>query len=324
MKAPLLLAILLISQQLSAFADSATGAALSGPVLGYIFDRDAGGLRPLGGIPGAALLGGIVDAGVRLTAGAAAPGGRFVIGIDEDAQPVMLVMDSGAMARRALAGASAGVDRIALSPGATAAALFSSSGAWIEVVAGLPAEPKLSRRIDVSSLAFAPRMIAVSDDAAIVLAAGDGPSAPVWFDAAGGAHEFPLAAPSALSFRPRSHDAVFIDSAAGEISFASGIGAAAEYSVLPGFDAVPSAVAAGFSADGPRFYIANRDGTIARFGLDGAAPDTVSCGCTPEGLEPLGGSVFLLRQAAGGAPLLVDGSGETPRVLFVPPDGGDR
>jgi len=40
-----------------AFAGSSIVTTLGGPRLGLVFDRAAGGLRPIGGIPGAAITG---------------------------------------------------------------------------------------------------------------------------------------------------------------------------------------------------------------------------------------------------------------------------
>jgi WD40 repeat protein len=322
----LIFAGLLFARQLPARpAMDGPNGTVGGPIMGYLFDSAAGGVRQLRGIPGASLLGGALDPGVKLHTAVSAPDSEFLLGIaGENFLPLLLTVSDGSVLARSVDGASAGVDGIALSPGGSAAALLSSRGGWIEVIAGLPGAPRLLRRLPAPGTTMS--LLAISDDGQIVLAADSVRQAgPVWIGADGDVHEIPLPPPSAVAFRARSHDAVFVSSADDRNWLATEITGETKYLALPAFGAASAAAAVAFSDGGKRFIVANTDGSLAIYDLRGGIPETISCGCALAGVQPLrGDSVFLLNDAGGDARFLLDAGRAKPRIFFILPDGGDR
>ncbi len=325
----LIFAILFVVQALPVCA-AQNGAALGklgASVLGYASDP-AAGLRPLCGIPGAAMLGEAVDFEAALLAPVAAPDRDYFLALTSaDAVPVvMLAGADGALTETRIPDAAPGADGIRLSPGGSAALLVHSAEAWAEVVSGLPDAPVVARRIDFSATGFTPRLLVVSDDGRLALAApaaADGVP-PLWFGEDGRPHTIPVPAASAFAFSAGSHTALIVNSGDDRIWVVSDIGGEPAYQAVAGHGLVANAVDAGFSNDGRRFFVANADGTVARFDLEDGAPQTTACPCTIDGLRRLrGNSVFLLDGSAVNPRYVLDGGLDQPRIFFVPLEGGN-
>src|SRR5688572_26840513 len=60
--------------------DSSSSTQLAGPGLGMIFDQVRGGLRPILGLPGAAIIGGVVELGLELTQSWISPRHEYALG----------------------------------------------------------------------------------------------------------------------------------------------------------------------------------------------------------------------------------------------------
>ena len=83
------------------------------PLLGYAFDAGAGAIRPLRGIPGAAVLGDVLDAGFPMASAVMAPQQNFALALAADGQPRLVSFGAGGAAVP-LEGAMATPDRMVL------------------------------------------------------------------------------------------------------------------------------------------------------------------------------------------------------------------
>ena len=98
-----------------------SSAGLAGPVTGFVFDAQAGAVRPMLGIPGAAYLGNVVAAGLQ--AASVSPNGSAALAVQQGGK---LVLYSGLRTALpvtlAVSGAIAGADHFAWGPGSGTAA----------------------------------------------------------------------------------------------------------------------------------------------------------------------------------------------------------
>ena len=140
----------------------AEDSVMSGPSMGYVFD---GGLRPVLGSPGAAVLGDRIDLGRPLASAVSAPSGTYALAITSDDSSLLLVTFGSPVQQSVLGSATGG--RIAFSPDAKSAALFSPGQSGISVWTGLPDNPS-SRTADAGGPIAG---LALDDTGAVVLAA---------------------------------------------------------------------------------------------------------------------------------------------------------
>lgn len=299
-----------------AFAATAQQGTLAGPVAGFAFDSGARGLRPIQGIPGAAVLGDTVNFGVDVATVAVSPrlDSALVVAVDGSVHAFQL--SSGGAGVVALNGVSASPERIAFSPSGTAAALYAAGN--VQVITGLPAAPVVA-----SSFAFTPGggtarahrpfagSMAVSDDGALVLIA-DG--AAVRLFQSGAERTVTSGTNSAVAFAPGSHD-VAIANANNGVLLIRGIDAAGSQQTI---GTVKTPVGAAFSQNGKTLFVASSaDKTVTAFDLAGGASTPLACNCTPTGLAPMG-RAFRLNEIGQGPLWMVDTAAAQPRIVFVP------
>ena len=144
-------------------------AQIQAPTLGYVPDTELAAVRPILGIPGAATLGEALDLGVAIDAVAVSPRQDYILALSNH-HPVLVLPDGSGSLSLVRESAST-VDRIVLSPSGSAAALMDSDGRTIQVIAGLPQAPYLARTAAAPTAYGSPTVVAVSDDASLLLAA---------------------------------------------------------------------------------------------------------------------------------------------------------
>ncbi len=296
-----------------------TGAAFAqvgGPLIGYLPDGTR--IRPMYGLPAAGSIGASIDAGRDFSHIAVSPSQKFAIVTAADTGEVM-VMKPGA-GNTAITGTASNPSLIAISPHGTAAALWFPLTGQLQAISGLPDTPAV-RTVDATFLNASPLAIAISDDGQ--WAAGlwstsvyaFGPSAEV----------IPLqtdAGVTALAFFHNRHDLAVATAA--RVSSIADIGGATVSSVLYDYSAQslsPRSLAISF--DNQRAVVADASGKIVNIGIGANSASTVDCGCSPEGLYGLGGSVFRLNGSGGARsgprPELKLFDASTGAVLIVPP-----
>jgi hypothetical protein len=305
---------------------------ISGPVLGYVFDADNAGVRPIFGIPGAATLGPALNLGVELDRAALSQESDYLLGVAGPDRPVVLFRDlSGALSPVAIAGAAPAPDRILVSPSGSSALLFYREGSLIEVFTGLPDAPALSASIDLASLPpFT--LWAISDDGRAILAsapAGDGQS--VFLINPDGSPRllFSAGRVAAAAFLTKRSDAVIADALYNSVDWIRDVTGAAEVINLAAEkDGISSPVGVSVSRDNLRVFVANAgSGSIASLDLAGGAPLLVACDCALTSLERLhGNAVFRLTEPSGEPLWVFDGDAPEARVVFVPAarNGGEK
>ena len=290
----------------------ARDGVLSGPLLGYALE-EGGALRPIHGIPGAALVGPPVPLGFAAAAAELSPSQDYVLAISaEDGLPRVVDLAGGAPAVRLLEGIEPSADRIVLSPRGRAALLFQSGGPGARIVTGLPSAP-VARPIDLSALPGAPGALAVSDDGAAVLAAS--PAGLFLLTAAGEIRPLPAAGPvTALAFFPGSRDALAAGAGfAGLLSDVSGEPAWRTLATLAEDFGEPLAVASA----APRALVAAGN-AVAAIDLASGELSALPCACRVTTLARLGGDAFRITPASA-SPVWIVSAGPEARLLFVPP-----
>lgn len=304
----------LITALLLASAAHAQGnGSIDGPVLGMVFDADAGAVRMLEGIPGSARLGRSIEGVPELATAAAASGRGYAIGVQRDGRAVV-VTGHGA---RALDGARAGAGQTLVSPRGTSAALV--FGDSVQVFTGMPEAPELKGVLTLGGRAAG---LALSDDGEVLLAIERGRRGgdTVYAHRQTGATVFYRAARvSSVAFVPGRQDALVAEPRSVKL-------------VRPDLGAQPIEVDAGgriaaaaASADGLRVFVASSSGRVAVHDLASGATKVAQCACSPRSFVPLRGSgVFRLEDAAGGPMWVLDGDATEPRIAFVAADGESR
>jgi hypothetical protein len=306
---------------LAAGSCAAQDGAVATPALGFAFDGSRGAIRPIFGMPGAALLSDPIDAGFPILSAAISPHHNFAIAASANSSLSLLLFQSSGVGLQSLDNAMTAPDRIIFSPTGRAALLYQNSGR-LQTVSGLPDSPAV-QEWSMPALAAVPAAIAISDDGALLVLSGGGDdSDPVWLLAAdGSSSQLPLpGSTAALSFRGNSHDFLAV-LANGDLYVVRNAGASADYRVLHfdgGGSSGPAAVR--FSSNGTRAYTATSSGNLSVIDLDSGSIATVSCGCSADRLEPLKlPNLFRVTSASSSPLMLFDVSASAPRVWFVPP-----
>jgi len=122
--------------------------ALGGPVSGFLFDRRAGDIRPLMGVPGASYLGAPLVAGVSIAA--VAPNGDTALAVKDDRLYRIDHLRAFRPAWTLISENIPGPDRIVWNKNSTAATLYTSASGVIQIIRnGTGDSPK---RIDLPEL----------------------------------------------------------------------------------------------------------------------------------------------------------------------------
>jgi len=304
-----------------ALAGNSVTTALGGPRLGLIFDRAAGDMRSIGGIPGAAITGDPLRLGFLISSAEASPAQDSALVVKARPYSVVLVRASGADWVATPLGVPPAPESIAYSPGGSAAALYYRDG-LVEILTGLPAAPAVAGSIDLSGLPAVSAM-AVSDAGSFVLVAA-GQAEPVSLYRAA-----LNSAPSLLgSFRSVSSvrlfdggtQALVADVLANTVYQISDPAGAAVTQVLGSAqDGIQGLVAADADSSGRRVFAALGNGTILIFDRSGGATSAIDCACKPTGLYRLAGAAaFRLTELSAGPLQVLDGN-SVPRIVAVPP-----
>ncbi len=299
---------------------------IGGPVLDYVFDREAG-LRPLLGIPGATSWGESV-ALPDMSAAVASAERRYALAVSgDDRRPSLVRNLSGPVAVLPLPDTAAGVDRMAVSPGGAVAALYYREAASIQVVGGLPDNPAARWTSDAGTLPGSLEAMAVSDNARAVLASavdGDRRSLVRLTPDGDWRYLTSLDGSASIAFLNDSADAVIADNAANRVFLVRGTGEVLPLAGEPDGISRPVGVAA--SADNRSVAVANSDpGGVVLLSLRGGGVETVACRCVPTGLRRLSGnSVFRLNDPSDAQIYVFDGDSQQSRIVLVPPSAAAR
>jgi hypothetical protein len=312
---------------LAAPAWAQSSSAIGGYTLGYVFDGRSSDLKPMVGIPGAAVLGASLETGVAIQQAYVSPRQNYAVALTDSGAvvvPLPFAADTSAIAPLGFDASAAGV--VALSPDGSAGAFYSVNEAAIRIVAGMPDSPAIARTISTAAISGTIRLLAIGNDAAMLVAAVDIPdtgSSVMQIDADGNGRTLTNSTHiSALRFMGGGNDLLVADDADDTVSMIQDVPGSALWKPLAAAtDGIAGPIGLDVSLDGMRIVVANgRAGNIFEFDPNGPERGTYPCPCAPKGLGRLNGnSVFLLNSVSDAGPLWIfDGDSATPRVLFIP------
>lgn len=291
-------------------------AQVGAPLLGYL--PDGKNIRPVYGIPAAASVSDPLDFGRDFGLSAVSPNQDFAIVTDASSGAVLLATPGGIATP--ISGVTASPDRIVLSPLGSAAVLWFSSTGHLQIVSGLPGSSAI-RDVDAEFLGTfldnsiqrdAPGALAVSDDGQWLVGA--------WsrglyaFGPQGQVSRLPIREyAGALAFYAGRQDLALASDF--QVLSVTAVGGAATVSTLYA-GGLSAAAGMSLSSDNGRLVVAENSGTLLTLDLTTGASSHADCGCTPQGVFPMGRTTFRLTGLNSGVFRMLDTS--TGELLFVP------
>jgi hypothetical protein len=285
-------------------------AQVGAPLLGYL--PDGGTLRAMNGIAAAGSIGPALGTLQSLDQVAVSPGGTFALASASDGSVNVVTVAGGGLNFAPIAGVAAGT--LTLSPNGSAGLV--SAGGALQVITGLPGSPSAHAPMNVAYLGAA-GSLAVSDDGQWI--AGVFGGAVNAIDVNGQPTLLP--APSGVTALAFYHGASDLVATTGtQIVKITSLGGSPAVSTLFGSaDAPPASeapIAIALTADNSQLVLLEPDGGIGEINLATGAITTANCGCQPQGLIGLSGSIFRLSNLAEGSVKVYDA--DSGNVLFVP------
>jgi hypothetical protein len=276
------------------------------PNLSFLFDRTIGAIRPISGIPGAAIVG---DPVIFARNAAIAPSQRYALVDSGDNEPLRIWrLDGNPPVRVQTLDGALSPDRIVFSAGGNAAMLVRQSDNAIQVLTGLPDSPAIR---SPSGAPEGSSIFAVSDGGD-VLAGGDS----VWLLRNNEApRRLAVSGPvSAMAFQ--GSDALI--AGAYQILLVRNLPESSEYRTLAAYSEDRIPVAVQFSPDAARAFAATADGEILVLALEGGDLARLACRCRPTGFHRLADHSLFQLNEAGSEPIWLLDAAAQPRLWFVP------
>jgi len=297
--------------------------SVSGPAMGYLFDRNLESLRPLAGIAGSATVGAPIDLGFTMSLAVPLPDQRNVIA-SPSAGSFLVSIDMGTSpaVSHPIKGAAKSVSEISVSPHGTAAALSYASGQLVQVVTGLPYSPSITLGITTTLIAAPLRRVVVNDDASALVmtfAENDRETIYRWNRIEGYRLLASTVQVGALAFVGNA-DVVYADSATNEVFLARDVKRQSVTTFLAGpSDGVSGPTGAGVSIRNEILVANAGSGTVMVFDGDGRILRTQQCDCHVSGMFPLSTDMFRLTDRFDQTTYVLDVSESENRILFIPP-----
>jgi hypothetical protein len=300
-------------------ASAAAWAQVGAPVLGLLPDR--GLIHPVNGIPASASIAPALDFGAEFVQIAISTRQSYALVSTAGSGAVLLAYPNGTTT--SVAGLSANPDAIVLSPLGSAAVLWSASSRLLEIVSGLPGSPVV-RQVNATFLsADVPSALAVSDDGAWGAGAW---SSGVWGFGPNGEVRNLLAGDraSALAFFGRSED--LAAATRNGIYSVSDVGGGAAISTLYTAANPQTPSGLGISTDNQRLVMTDRAGGVLTLDLASGSPTPMAaqmdCGCAPDGVFSMGGSLFRITGLTGSVFRVFDAAAGSVFLVPLAPDSG--
>jgi hypothetical protein len=298
----------------------------TGPTLGYVWDKAGQALRPVRGVPGASIVGSLLSnvpgGGASIVAAASSSRSGMAIYLDVKGNLYQSPLAGGASAQ------------IASVPGATSL-VVSSSGSYVlltgkgasgtsiaALISGLP-QSAAARALDVSTVTGT-LSGAVSDTGAVVLASSASQAAGsvqllAYMGQSAGAAIATLQAFGGMQFVPGSDELIAADGGTGAFTTISHVSTTPVSAPLSTAVSIASPASLDITSNARWAVAANHAGDVLRIDLTGAqAAVKAHCSCVPAQVSAMTGTTLRLVTEGGGPLWIVDASGVSPRVLFVP------
>jgi hypothetical protein len=299
-------------------------APLGGPSLGFIFDARQQALRPVLGIPGAAVFGDplsapspVVSATVSLRQNAAV--------VNDGAWKAITLSPSGVGNTVVLPDGLPASARVAVSETGTSAAFYDSANSALTVVTGITASSMAANPVSIASLPGAITRFAVGDDGSLLLSStlSSGGEALFWIGPDGSTLQLAAIQKTAsILLWNSSASALVADRAGNQIWGIQNPGANAALTLLASdTDGVSGPSGAALSRDGKQLWIANAGNqNVLGIDLGTRASLSLACGFELTTLLPMAdGLSFRLNHPGKGPVWILDTApGSGPRVVFIP------
>jgi hypothetical protein len=294
---------------------------VSGPLIGYIWDQSAAGLRPIFGITGAASLGTALYTGRGYSGAAVSLRRQYALFTNTKGQVALATLPTGEPMQ--LLDRLSAKQQATVSPTGNAALVYASDLSTLILVQGLPAAPEL-QTINLPASVIANAAI-VADSGLMLIATTqpDGTTSIKSLTPSGGSFQIlTVSQLGGFAFLPHSDSALIADAGQNSVLLASRLGETPSISQIAGSgDGIAQPLAVAASSDGRWAVIANRQpSTIVKVDLTSRTPaDKLQCGCSPAVLMSLAGnSVFVLTKLSAESMSVFDGDAAKPRILFIP------
>jgi len=315
------LALFVTLSGIACFAPANAQQVRQGSV-GFVLDPTAAAVRPLGGVPGAAMIGDAIDLGSGIVSLAVSPKQDYYIAVTSTGSALFWQRASGTV--QPLPNLPAGASQVILSPEGSSALFVFPVTNQIRVITGLPSAPVPGMSGSLTDLLNPANFFAVADDGAQALVSesfvpgNPAPSVAV-YTAYGVPGRIALMTPAtSIAFLSNSHDALLSSSLESVLIR----NAAAQTSRIALHPAVNSSIGAIASTDGTTAYFVNAGGVVSSLPLASALSQPVSfnCQCVPTGIyRTAGAAVYRLNEISSGPISLFDASSSQPRSLVIPP-----
>ena len=299
----------------SAVPAAAVPGAPAGPVLGYAWSAKDETLRPLLGVIGSSTVGQSIVAAGAYVAGAASSASDLGIVEDVTGSVYLLALPGSAPTR--LAGGAPDHAVIAMAPQGGAAIAYAPGGSSVMVLTNLAGTVKVTT---LGTPAGATITAAVVSDAGTVLVETGGGAVGVLSAAGALGKVTTVAQVGGMSFLPGIEDALVADGGKSTVTLVHSVAGSPTVQALSA-TGVNQPAAVSVSRDGRWGVVANGgEQSVVYLDLqNGGAPVKMACACQPTVVNALnGGKAFRLNDVSTGPVWMVDLSGTSPRMLFVP------
>jgi hypothetical protein len=314
------LALLTLALAVTGFPADSSGGRVAAPASGFLFDSISGAIRTISGTPGAAFFSGPLDPG-SVSDALISPQQDYFLALKGDRRQVVLGRSS--LQSAAIPGVPDAPDSWILSPKGTAAALFYGISNTILIVTGLPLSPVIAAEYDASQLAGSVRLLALSEDAArllAVLSAEGGASLILLGDGGTQTSLGQVGATVSAQFLGSSEAAV-ADPLRNEVFLIrESAGGTSRIPIASEADGIAAPAAIAGSADGRRVWVANTGSqSVISIDLESHLVRSIACSLSPSALARLGpGAYFRLTDFTQSSILVLDDSKPQPRILLIP------
>ena len=297
---------------------------LGGPTLGFIFDAHGQALRPVLGIPGAAVFGDPLPA-PSLLASAAVSMRYNVAVVNDGAWKALTLAAWGVTNTVVLPDGLPTSAKVAVSETGTAAAFYDSADSQLTIVTGIATSSMAAHPVSLTSLPGSITTWAAADDGSLLLSCSvpGGGEALFWIGPDGSTRELAtLQKTASIVLWNKGATALVADRAANRIWQIQDPGGNASITLLASdADGVSGPAGAALSPDGKQLWIANA-GNQNVLGIDLGTRVSVSldCGFDLTTLLPMADGVsFRLNHLRKGPVWILDTApGAGPRVVFIP------
>lgn len=301
-----------------------SSAGVNGPVTGFVFDSQAGAIRPMLGIPGGAYLGNPTATG--LATAAVSPDGSSALAVQNGKLVLYNGLRTAAPVVSSVGGVIANPSYFAWADNDTAA-IFAPGSAQAQILS-LTTSPAAGAPIDLAGLP-GPVTALAFDGQHLILAVKSSESGGIYLaSAAAGIERIAAAAnPSALAVAGSS--LYFADSQAQQIFQVQNYARTPAMVLFANDSGIDSPAGLQISTDGQRLYVANAGNRkLTVYDIASRLPQqTLDLSFTPTRLDRFGDSSVFLMNGIGPGPVYVarDGGAGKAAVYFVPaPPGKPR